>query len=69
MARPRKRWFWLLAAALAAVAVVLGVVLADSLRPVNRVHNGMSYREVEGLLGRPDGADTGPPSGCPVYKW
>ena len=69
MARFRKRSLWLLAAILALVAIVLGLVLADSLRPVNRLHNGMSYREVEGLLGPPDGVDTWPPNDCPVYVW
>jgi hypothetical protein len=69
MARFRRRHLWLLVAILAPVAVVLGLVLADSLRPVNRVHNGMSYREVEGLLGPPDGVDTWPPNGWPVYVW
>jgi hypothetical protein len=29
----------------------------------------MSDREVEGLLGPPDGVDTWPPNGCPVYVW
>jgi hypothetical protein len=59
----------LLVAILAPVAVVLGLVLADSLRPMNRVHNGMTFREVEGLLGTPDGVDTWPPNGHPVYVW
>jgi hypothetical protein len=69
MARLRKRWLWLLATVLAAVAVVLGVVLADSLRPVNRVQNGMTRQQVEWLLGPPDRVDTWPPNGCPVYVW
>ena len=69
MARIRKRWLWLPVAILAPVGVVLGLVLADSLRPVNRVQNGMSYREVEALLGPPDGVGTWPPNGCPIYVW
>jgi hypothetical protein len=67
-----KRYLWWLAAPLALVALAMGVIVVESRRPVNRVgwvYNGMTYREVQGLLGSPDSVQPWWSDGLPCYLW
>jgi hypothetical protein len=67
MARLRKRYLWWLAAALAVIALGVGLVLVEPQPPVNRVRNGMTHEEV--ILAPPDRVEAWWSDGLPVYAW
>src|SRR5438067_2331528 len=72
MGRLPKRYPWWLATTMAVIALAVGLILVESGRPVyrvGRVHDGMTYQEVEGLPGPPDGVQPWWSDGLPVYLW